>query len=225
MVKRPGGRQVQAAFQDLSTCNISDALDRLGLSGQVTGILPLWQDCPKVAGPAKTMKLSPQATYSTTIGTLEAIQTSRPGDVLVIANDGRLEINSFGGIATFSARHLHIQGCVIDGATRDVDEMADLRFPVYGKGVVNVSVRGRTGFDGYDLDVQLGGVDVRPGDYVFGDRNGIVVVAYEAITDVLRWARRFNGMEQRIKREIAAGTGPVPAHRRHRYEEASRKPS
>ena len=153
MAKLPSSRQVLAAFQNLSTCNLSDALDRLGMGGQVTGILPLWQGCPKIAGPAMTMKLSLEATYSTVIGTLEAVQASRSGDVLVIDNGGREGINSFGGIAAFSARHYAMQGCVIDGATRDVDGMAALHFPVYGKGVVNTSVRGRIGFEGYSIPV------------------------------------------------------------------------
>ena len=221
MAKFPSSRQVSAAFQELSTCNLSDALDRLGMGGQVTGIIPLWHGCPKIAGRAMTMKLTPEATYSTVIGTLEAIQASRAGDVLVIDNGGRAGSNSFGGIAAFSARHREIQGCVISGATRDVDEMADIHFPVYGKGVVNTSVRGRIGFEGYDLPVQLGDVMAGPGDYIFADGNGVVVIPQEALSEALRWARRLSGMAQRIKRDIAAGVRPVTAHRRHRYEQAA----
>ena len=219
MAKKLSDGQVLAAFQDLSTCNISDALDRMGLVGQVTGVLPLWHGCPKIAGPAMTMKLSPEARYSTVMGTLEAIQESRAGEVLVIDNGGRADSNSFGGIATFSAKHYNMQGCVIDGATRDVDEMAALHFPVFGKGVVNTSVRGRIGFDGYGIPVKLGGVEVRPGHFVFADQNGVVVVPPEAITEALRWGRRLGEMEQRIKRAIASGVRPTTAHKRHRYEE------
>jgi regulator of RNase E activity RraA len=224
MARRPDAGQVRAAFQELSTCNLSDALDRLGLAGQVTGVLPLWAGCPKLAGPAMTMKLSPAAASSTVIGTLEAVQASQPGDVLVIDNGGRPGINSFGGIAAFSARRYGIQGCVIDGSTRDVDEMAALVLPVYGRGIVNTSVRGRVGFEGHSAPVGLGGVQVRPGDFVFADPNGVVVVPQEAIADTLRWARRFSQMEQSIKRDIAAGVTPVTAHRRRRYDEAARKP-
>ncbi len=218
-------QRVSAAFQGLSTCNVSDALDRLGISGQVPGILPLWPGCPKIAGPALTMRLSPQASYSTVIGTLEAIQSSRAGDILVIDNSGRTQVNSFGGIAAFSARHYGMAGCVIDGATRDVDEMADLHLAVYGRGVVNTSVRGRVGFEGFNIGVELGGVPVQPGDYVFSDVNGTVVVPSDDIVETQRWARRLSEMEQRIKRDIAAGTAPVTAHRRHRYEEQGRRAS
>ena len=113
-----------------------------------------------------------------------------------------------------------MSGCVIDGATRDVDEMAALTLPVYGRGIVNTSVRGRIGFEGYNIPVTLGSVQVRPGDFIFADQNGVVVVSPEAVTETLRWARRFAQMEQRIKRDIAAGVTPVTAHRRRRYEEA-----
>ena len=225
MAKLPSVSQLLAAFQDLSTCNLSDALDRLGIEGQVNGVLPLWHGCPKIAGRAMTMKLSPEATYSTVIGSLEAIQASHAGDVLVIDNGERANTNSFGGIAAFSAAHHNMRGCVIGGVTRDVDEMAAMRFPVYGKGVVNTSVRGRIGFEGYDIPVKLGSVAVRPGDFIFADSNGVAVVGQEAIGDALRWARRFARMEERIKRDIAAGIGPVTAHKRHRYEAAARPPS
>ena len=224
MPRLPNTGQVRAAFQELSTCNLSDALDRLEVTGQVQGILPLWAGCPKVAGPAMTMKLSPDAGYSTVIGTLEAVQASSPGDLLVIDNGGRPGINSFGGIAAFSARRYGMQGCVIDGSTRDVDEMADLTLPVYGRGVVNTSVRGRIGFEGHSSPVNLGDVRVNPGDFVFADVNGVVVVPPDAVADVLRWARRFNQMEQAIKRDIASGTTPVTAHNRRRYDQAARRP-
>ena len=224
MPKVSDAGRIRAAFQELSTCNLSDALDRLEMTGQVHGVLPLWAGCPKVAGPAMTMKLSPNAGYSTVIGTLEAIEASRPGDLLVIDNGGRPGINSFGGIAAFSARRYGMQGCVIDGSTRDVDEMADLTLPVYGRGVVNTSVRGRIGFEGHSLPVNLGDVRVNPGDLVFADVNGVVVVSPEAVVDVLRWARRFNQMEQTIKRDIASGTTPVTAHNRRRYDQAARRP-
>ena len=58
---------------------------------------------------------------------------------------------------------------MIDGVTRDADEMKALAFPAYGRGVVQQSVRGRCAFAGRDATVQLGGVSVSPGDVVMAD--------------------------------------------------------
>ena len=65
MARPLSGRQVQTALRELSTCNLSDALDRLGMAGEVTGILPLWPGWPRIADLAMTMQLGPDATYST----------------------------------------------------------------------------------------------------------------------------------------------------------------
>ena len=127
----------------------------------------MWAGCPKIVGPAKTIKLATEGDYSTAIGTLEAIETGKNGDILVIDNEGHTTVNSFGGIASFSAQHLGFSGCVIDGATRDVDEMSQLRFPVYARGKVVTSVRGRTAFVGHSLPVMIGDVRCRAGGYCF----------------------------------------------------------
>ena len=93
------------AYLTLSTPNVSDALDRLGVEGAPRGILPLWPGSQKLAGRALTMKLVPvdQATASPVLGTLEAILAGQPGDVLVIDQGGRVDVNSLGGVATFTA--------------------------------------------------------------------------------------------------------------------------
>ena len=216
---RVNPQSVAALFNDISVTLISDALDRLGATGAVAGVLPLWPGCPKVCGPARTLKLSLEATGSTVIGTLEAVQASAPGEVLVIDNGGRPGVNSFGGIAAFSARHQGMAGCVIDGCTRDVDEMQALNFPVYGRGIVQTSVRQRIFFEGYDMPVNLGGVDVHLGDYIFGDVNGVVVVPRSRVKEVLEVAHTLQDQEQCIRRDIARGVPPVEAHKNHRYEQ------
>ena len=213
---------IDSAFKDLSTPNISDALDRLGIKGHVNGILPLWSGCPKIVGPAKTLKLSTEGDYSTAIGTLEAIESGKRGDILVIDNGGRTHVNSFGGIASFSAQHLGFVGCIIDGATRDVDEMSQLRFPVYARGKVVTSVRGRTAFVGHSLPVMIGDVRVDPGDIVFGDQNGVVIIPHARLNEVTRFAQSVNQREKEICDDIARGISPVQAHQKRRYDDWTR---
>ncbi len=214
----PSRDPVVQAYLKLSTSNVSDTLDRLQLRGAPHGILPLWPGCQKVVGRAMTMKLVPEGPASPVLGTLEAIVAARPGDVLVIDHGGRTNVNSWGGIATFTAVTYGLAGVVIDGVTRDVDEMKALGFPAYARGIIQQSIRNRCAFAGHSLEVQLAGVPVRPGDLVVGDDNGIVIVPQAHIQDVLRIAQECAETEEKVKDWIARGVHPVEAHERVKYD-------
>ena len=109
--RRPVADHLSAVFKNISCCSLSDALDRLGLVGQVHGILPVWPGCPKCAGPAMTLKLSSEPGDSVATGTIDAIEACRPGDVLVLDFDGRVDLNSWGGITTYAAMYHGLAGC------------------------------------------------------------------------------------------------------------------
>src|SRR2546426_6659828 len=206
------------AYLRLSTCNISDALDRLDLQGAPAGILPLWPGCRKIAGRAMTMRLVPQGPVSAVHGTLRAITEARPGDIMVIDHEGRMDVNSWGGIAAFTSAQRGLGGVVIDGVTRDVDEMKSLGFSAYGRGIIQQSIRGRSAFGGHGIEVRLGGVRVRSRDLVIADDNGVVIVPQERLDDVLRTAQECLADEERIRDWIASGVDPVEAHERVHYD-------
>jgi 4-hydroxy-4-methyl-2-oxoglutarate aldolase len=209
------------AYLKLSTPNVSDALDRLQLQGAPHGIVPLWPGCPKIVGRAVTMQLVPMdgpVTASPVLGTLEAIRAGQPGGVLVIDQAGRTDVNSFGGVATFTAITYGLVGVVIDGVTRDVDEMHAQGFAAFGRGVIQQSIRNRCVFAGHSLPVQLAGVTVHPGDLIMGDDNGIVVVPHVQIEEALRVAQEFAAIEERVKDAISQGVHPVEAHERVNYD-------
>ncbi|MDA0656141.1 MAG: RraA family protein [Proteobacteria bacterium] len=226
MAARADLNEIIAAFQNLSTPNVSDALDRLGIDGAPNGILPLWADCKKIVGPAATMKLvalgeglkSPSAA----MGSLEAVLAANPGDVLVIDHGGRTDVNSYGGIVGFTTQHYGLAGCVIDGVTRDVDEYKELGFSVYGRGIIQQSIRNRCDFAGHGIEVELGGVKVRPGDFIMADDNGVLVIPVEHLDEVLEIAQRCKATEERIIEEIRNGVEPVEAHERVRYDEMTK---
>jgi len=225
----PDPKRLVAEYRMLSTANVSDGLDRAGIQGCPHGIGPLWDACPKVAGPAATLKLVPagEASESPVLGTLEAIKRGRPGDVLVIDQGGRMDVNSYGGVAGFTTRHFGLAGCVIDGVTRDIDEYKQLALPVYGRGFIQQSIRNRCACAGYAIEVQLGGVRVRPGDLVMADENGVCVVPRERMAEVLEYAQLFKSIEDGIVEAVRSGVDPVQAHDRVRYDmmtKAGRKP-
>ena len=212
------------AYLALSTPNVSDALDRLGIEGAPRGILPLWPGSQKLVGRAVTMKLVPvdQGSASPVLGTLEAIKAGQPVSVLVIDQGGRTDVNSLGGVATFTPVRQGLIGAVIDGVTRDVDDMKAMGFAVYAKGIIQQSIRNRCAFAGHNMEVQLSGVPVLPGDLVMADDNGIVVVPWVRVQEVLELAQGFAETEERIKDAIASGVDPVEAHQQVNYDQMTR---
>jgi len=205
-------------LMEFSTCNLSDALDRFGIAGAPRGIFPLWSGCSKAAGRAMTIKLVPDGPDSPVDGTLRAILAADSGDLLVIDNGGRMDVNSFGGIAAFTSQRKGLAGVVIDGVTRDVDEMREMDFPAFGRGVIQQSIRNRCAFGGLGGEIRIGGVAVRRGDYVAADVNGVVIIPGERAAEVMETARRCFEMEAQVKRWISSGVDPVEAHQRADYD-------
>ena len=213
-------KELVAAYRQLSTANLSDGLDKAGIAGTPHGIGPLWSSCARIVGPAATLKLVPagEANESPVLGTLEAIKRGNPGDVLVIDQGGRMDVNSYGGVAGFTTRHFGLAGTVIDGVTRDIDEYKALNLPVYGRGFIQQSIRNRCACAGYGIGVRLGGVPVEPGDLIMADENGICVVPRARMTEVLEHAMLFKSIEEGIIEAVRQGVDPVEAHDRVRYD-------
>jgi len=203
----------------VSTPNVSDALDRLGIEGAPQGILPIYP-CAKIAGPAATLKVVPfgQAEESIVLGTLRAIVKGGAGSVLVVDGSENPHINSFGGVAGATAKHNGLVGCVSDAVVRDVDEYKVYGMPVYCKGIAQQSVRGRSACAGYGMEIRLGGVRVRPGDYILADENGTVVIPHERVAEVVTFAQKVRATEERVIAEIRAGADPIEAHQRVNYD-------
>ena len=206
-------------YLNVSTCNISDALDRLGIEGAPQGVLPIYPTI-KIAGPAATLKLVPagQAQESTVLGTLRAIVKGGAGSVLVIDASENPKVNAYGGVAGATSKHNGLAGCVTDGVVRDVDEYKQYHMPVYARGIAQQSVRGRSSCAGYGIPVKLGGVTVRPGDFIVADDNGTVVIPQERLAEVLAFAQKVKATEDSVIAAIRAGADPMEAHEKVNYD-------
>jgi len=211
-------RKMVREFGKLSTCNISDALDKLKLAGVVPGILPVWSGCPAIAGPAVTIKLSKAGTAAMHLGLLQAIGIARPGDVIVIDNRGDPLMNSWGGLVANIAKDRKVAGTIVDGATRDVDTLKELRYPVFARGIVPMTARGRVALEAINVPIQCGTARVEPRDIVVADGNGVAVVARERAQEVLHTAKIFEHIENDILEAVRKGMSPLEAHQRYRYE-------
>lgn len=213
------------AWRAVSVPNVSDALDRLGLPLGPRGIVPMWGGCRKLIGPAATLKLVPvaESKESPVIGTLKAILLGRPGDVLVIDYGSRSDVNTMGGVAGATAVNAGLSGCVSDGCVRDIEEYRAMDFPVYAKGPIQSSIRNRCGFGGAGIEVTLGGVKVAPGDIIFGDESGVLVVPRQQASEVLALARKLKATEDSVIAAIRRGEDPVGAHEKVNYDQLTRR--
>ena len=208
-------------FMALAGPDVADGLERNGLEGATQGVLPLWPDCRKIVGPAQTLKLVPlgEGPESAAYDTLRAVVAGGEGCVLVIDNGRRPTVNSFGGIVGTTSKHYGLAGCVSDGAMRDINEYKSLDFPCFAAGPALTSIRTRSSSVGFGLDITLAGVPVRPGDLVFGDENGVLIVPRQQIETVLKTAELVKRTEERIIAAVRAGQNPVEAHEEVRYDQ------
>ena len=203
----------------LSTTNIADALDALGLKGATYGIRPMWEAAGKIAGRAVTLKITAAGlTKSKNHLGVKAIDVGESGDVIVIDNGGRLDTSCWGGILANGAKMKGISAVVVDGAVRDLDDCIDAQFPVYARGTVVATARGRVMEEATNVMVQFAGVQVRPGDVVMGDRSGVVIIPQEKLDEVLAKAEELYDQEERMVAEIRAGVSMLEVDNKYAYE-------
>lgn len=207
----------------LDTCAVSDALDSLGLKGATWGVGPLWS-CPRIVGRAVTMKIKPAGLQQPKqhLGTAP-IEAAQPGDVIVIDNGGKLEFSCWGGLLALSAKLKGLSGVVIDGASRDIDEARDLGFPVYARGAVPMTARGRIVQESYNQEIQFAGVQCRPGDLVIADGSGVVIIPKEREDEVVAAAEAIYQKEQEMAAGIRKGYSGLEMLEKLGYEQMLKK--
>ena len=207
----------------VDSCAVSDALDSLGLKGATWGVRPQWP-CPRIVGRAMTMKIKPVGLEQPTqhLGT-PAIEAAKPGDIIVIDNGGRPDISTWGGLLSLSAKLKGLSGVVIDGACRDIDEARDLGFPVYSRGVVPMTARGRVMQESFNLEIQFAGVQVRPGDLIIADGSGVVIIPKEKEQEAVEAAEAVFQKEAEMAAGIREGFSGLEMLEKLGYEQMLKK--
>ena len=201
-------RTYRKRFEKLSTTNLADALDQVGLRGAVIGIRPLF-GMPRVIGRAITIKM-------TAAGMVK-------GDVIAIDNRGDLYNNCWGEILSCAAQQKGVSGVFVDGAARDVDFCQEIGFPVFARGVVPITARGRIMQEDFNCPIRLGDVQVRPGDILIGDVNGVVVIPLEKLDEVLTAAEKILEKEEQMRADILAGMDILEVDQKYNYEQMLQK--
>src|SRR5437763_168958 len=178
--------------QNLYTAVVSDALDQLGVRQQAMReyLRPLHVGQCKFSGWARTIACSdvhhfPDDPYSLEI---EAVDSLLPGEIVVVGTGKSIRNAPWGELLSTAARARGARGAVIDGLVRGVKKIEEVKFPVLAAGIQPVDSMGRGMVTAYNVPVECGEVLVQPGDFVFADYDGVVVVPRDQVLDVLRLA-------------------------------------
>lgn len=196
LYKRVSLENVKDILKKVSSANISDALHR---TGWITGVKPLLNEDFKIAGKCVTVRTYPGDWAKP----VEAIDVAEEGDVIVI-DAGGVGPAVWGELATNSAIIKKIEGVVIYGGVRDVEEIIKLKFPVFAK-VVTPQAGEPKGFGEINVPLKIGGQIISPGDWIVGDRDGVVVIPKEKVVEIANRAMDVFERENRIRKEILEG--------------------
>lgn len=189
----------------LDSCALSDALDRLGLAGAVSGLEPR-SVARRIAGRVRTVALGPAEGKSAPRHLCTAaIEAAAAGDVIVVEQRTGIEAAGWGGILSVGALAKGVAGVIVDGPARDIDEAAEADFPVYARSVTARTARGRIIEVSSGEPVRIGDVTVSDGDYVLADRSAAVFVRAADIGRVLDEAERIAAREAAMAKAARDG--------------------
>ena len=190
----------------LDTPAVSDALDALALPGRVTGLQRLTTR-RRIAGRVLTVKLGvgeATAGPSRHLCT-QAVENASPGDILAIEQRSGIEAAGWGGILSNGASVKKVSGVIVDGPVRDIDESADLNFPVFARSAIPTTARGRIVEEAFNEPVTIGTVIVKPGDLALADGSGVCFLAADQAKRIIATAERIAKREKLMTDRVLTG--------------------
>ncbi|HTR35175.1 MAG TPA: hypothetical protein VMH80_04695 [Bryobacteraceae bacterium] len=206
----------------LDSCAVSDALDKLGLKGAVTGIRRLSSE-RRIAGRVLTVKLDrAEGLASTRHLCTAAIEAASPGDIIVVEQRTGLDAASWGGNLSIGAQVRGVAGVIVEGPVRDIDDSRNLDFPVFARDHTARTARGRIVEVATNEPIQVGGVTVSPGDYAVADGSAAVFIARADIDRVLEAAEAIVAREEAIAQALREGR-PISQVMGANYEQMLKK--
>ncbi|MCC7087225.1 MAG: RraA family protein [Pirellulales bacterium] len=145
---------------------------------------------------------------------LEAVDACKPDEVLIAAAGGSMRSGIWGELLSTAARVSGCVGAIVDGAVRDVAKMRGMSFPVFARGTCVYDSLHRQRVIDLDVPVEIGGILFSPGDLVFADRDGIVVVPRDVEEEVVRRAWHKVHAENVSRDAIRAGMKATAAYQK-----------
>ena len=223
-------QEILELYRGLRVTDVVDGMDAVGLQDTGTmspDIHPLWRDIENFKhcymGFAMTVRFMPtnraihadsiedykkkKSQWYSEVSEESVYEHMQPGDVLVIDGDIKRDIGYIGSMNGYQHHLNGFVGIVTNGSVRDSDELIKQQVPIHyrfpGRGIRP----GRLEFDAANINVNVGGVLVRPGDFVVADGDGVVVVPIEHIYEVGKFAKEVAMDDKESRRQLYTKAG------------------
>ncbi|MCW2486244.1 RraA family protein [Candidatus Symbiopectobacterium sp. NZEC127] len=215
-ITRPAAEVIQGflSLPDLTSV-VADILDELGYDTAIPAqtLRPLTPG-QRIVGPAVTARQSrarqlPGFTLSAGNapqgGGIDQITLTQPGDVFVVDAAGSSDASSFGGILATAAKAKGLAGVVVDGAVRDSGSIVESGLKVWSRSVTPRTGKRRLELVAFNDVVNIGGVQVRPGDLILADNDGVIIVPSDVAQTVLDRALQAAEKESHLLKALEQG--------------------
>jgi 4-hydroxy-4-methyl-2-oxoglutarate aldolase len=215
MATRQHGITLDQMRQSLFSAVVCDALDAEGLTHQSPRVpLRPFTTTGVLVGRCRTTLWTDMAHADPRPYELElrAVDACRPDDVLIAAAGGSMRSGIWGELLSTAARTAGCLGAIVDGAVRDQRRMRAMGFPVYARGCCIYDSKDRQRVIDLDVPVEIDGVAFVPGDLVFADEDGVVVVPRQVEDAVVRRAWDKVHAEDRVRKAIEGGMKATEAY-------------
>lgn len=198
-------------YESVTTPMVNDVLREMELLYQTlpSNIAPI-KDNMKAAGIAFTIKGSKNLNIQDEmIQRAQMLEEIPEFSIIAWDTNGDDESAQWGEIMTMAAKKRGCRGAVVDGGVRDTNRVLEQNFPVFCKFRSSNGMLGRFRTIGYQLPIMIGQVHIYPGDIVFGDIDGCIVVPREIAMEVLEKAEQIRDNEVAIKEMVQSGMTPT----------------
>lgn len=195
------------SFEGIDSGMFADALDILNHDGAMVGLQPVAHG-QRFHGNALTVRMlvgTPGTFAPEEIALGKILEGASKDDVIIIDVGGEY-ITVWGELAAIAAQNIGVAGLIVDGAVRDADIMQELGFPVITRHICPTAGKTRLRLGSVNQEpVKVGGVSVSPGDFVFADETGAVVVPKDMYDSTLEELEKIKKKENAFKEGLAKG--------------------
>lgn len=205
-------------YRELYTGAVTDTLDELGYMDQVlpNSITPLTLDM-RVAGIAYPVqgRPDPDADYDENIRRFLEMLGEAPSNSVVAYETNDDEAAHLGELSAAALAARGARGAVIDGGVRDVGMILDQGFPVFSRYTTPIDAPPRWRLEDWNVPVRIGDIEIRPGDIIVGDADGVACVPRDIAAEVVDRAEATVDTEAVIRDKVNDGVAPLDAFDEH----------